>query len=94
LRLGACTAVFAGCAFGARYSAQRRLVASAIRLRPAALILRVLPAGCSPAFTAAHRFRWAAAMRLRPAALVTRLTVVGCAAVAFPPRVLRISASI
>ncbi len=84
----------AGCwaaAFFARNSAQRFLVASAMRRRAAGLIRRFLGAGCFPAEAAAgaeaeptplriaaHRFRCASAIRARPSALITPLR---------PPRV-------
>jgi hypothetical protein len=61
-------------AFFARNSAHRFLVASAIRSRPAALILRFFGADCLAALTAAHRFRWPAAIRFRAAGLTTRFT--------------------
>src|SRR5438067_13402825 len=66
-------------AFCARSAAQRFLVASAIRCRPAADIVRFfLPTlffdGVSLVlFCAAQRWRCASAMRRRPAALIVRL---------------------
>ena len=95
-------------AFFALNSAHRFLVASAMCLRPAALIFRFFVAGClagSPgliALTAAHRFRCAAAIRLFVAELTTRLMRVPGTPVAvgvvllnpavFPPSSRRISA--
>jgi hypothetical protein len=61
-----------------RNAAQRRFVASAIALRPAALSLRFLRAGAvreaapDRFLDPAHLFRWAAAIRARAAADIPR----------------------
>src|SRR5664280_2910240 len=62
--------------------AQRAFAACAIRLRPAALILRL---GFAGLFCLAHLARCAAAMRARPAALIPR-RLPGPLAVAVLPK--------
>jgi hypothetical protein len=76
-------AAYAAAAFFALYSAQRFLVASIMRFRPAALSRRFLGAGtafagfaCFP-FIAAQRFRCASAIRARTAGLRLRLFPAG-----------------
>ena len=78
-----------GAPFFARNAAHRFRCAAAMRLRAAALILRMgvaadfsaaaflAVAGACPLWYAAHRFRCAAAMRLRPAALMFRRRSAG-----------------
>jgi hypothetical protein len=71
------------CAFSnsARFSAQRRFVASMILFLPAALSLRlrcgasgvtIFKEGADCCLVASHRFRCASAIRFRPAALMRR----------------------
>jgi hypothetical protein len=59
-------------AFAALTAAQHLRVASAIRLRPAALISRFFAGGALALWNSAHRFFCVAAIRSRGAALITR----------------------
>ena len=83
-------AAFWAAAFWALTAAHLFLVASTMRLRPAALSLRFFGGAELVRFCAAQRFLWAAAMRARAAADRGFLARAGLAAVLiFPPSLWR-----